>query len=128
MENDDAIVVDIPRETEHIVVTKYWVDKKNLCGQCVYTHCHRIGVEKFDAHFSHDVVTIPIARALYEDSKCDICSIGLMRVLGQRDCPTCHCAACEELVFPEKCVDCQHKRTKFIMRVTEFSVQHKCPF
>lgn len=123
--DDDVPFVDIPREveTEHMVVNKCTVDGKNLCSGCVLTYCRRNRIDKFESHFIHNVLTMQRAREAYEIHKCEICSIGLMRMLGKSNCIICCCAACDALKFLERCVQCQRARIKLSVQVKEVSME-----
>lgn len=121
--DEESVIVDIPRETEHLIISKYCVDGKELCGQCATHYCRQHGRDKVDSHYSHDVVQCAAVRAIYDVHKCDICSIGLIRVLGRSNCPTCYCNACNALNFPEKCAECKRSRVKFFHSVKEWTVE-----
>lgn len=114
--------VYMPRETEHLVSTVYFVGGKNLCGHCIFPYCSDNGFDRFESRFKHDVVTTSEVRAIYAETICGVCSVGLMRVLGRRNCPTCHCEDCAKSDFPEHCRKCQTSRIKESYRVTEWSV------
>lgn len=121
-EEEEGAIANIPSETEHLIIIKYCVDGKELCSHCAIHYCRQNGREKFDSHFSHDVVHCLDVRAIYNVHKCDICSLGLIRVLGRNNCPICDCNACNALNFPEKCDECKRSRIKFFHRVKEWVV------
>lgn len=105
---DDVVFVNIPRETEHTITYKYTVDGKTLCEPCIDTYCRRNGIETYIYQYRHEVFALsPLIRTMHDEGKCDICSLGLMRVLGRRDCPVCYCAHCAVSDFPERCESCQ---------------------
>lgn len=118
----DEQMVYLPRETEHVLITFYQVDGKELCYECTLTHCRRHGIKTFDSVFKHNVYVIGKAREVFEASKCNICSIGLARWLGRANCPICKCNACDALGFG-RCPPCQLVRTLRTVTVKEHLVQ-----
>lgn len=118
----DEQYVYLPRETEHVVATYYQVDNKDLCYECTLTHCRRHGFKTYDSIYRHNVYLNAKARQVFEESKCNICSIGLARWLGRADCPVCKCSACDALGFG-RCPPCQLVRTLRTITVKEHLFQ-----
>lgn len=108
-------IIRIPREveTEHVMVNKFFVDGKMLCYHCCWEYCQENGKEYCDSFFLHCVVRIDEANEMYRFENCDNCSIGMLRMFGRRNCPTCHCDACSR--SPEgRCGQCENNHLTFV--------------
>lgn len=120
----EYLQVRIPHEvaTEHIMVKKFYVDAQMLCYVCCKDFCRQKGKEYCTSVTIHEVTTIDRANEMYRFENCDICSIGLMRMFGRRNCRVCRCDACDRLP-DRRCNKCEdsHLGFRFYSRIRRVS-------
>lgn len=105
----EYLQVRIPHEvaTEHLITKKFYVDDQMLCFVCCKDVCREKGKEYYTSVTIHEVATIDKANQLYRFENCNICSIGLLRMFGRRNCRLCRCDACDRLP-DRRCDECEN--------------------